>query len=30
MFKEHLNKNKENIIQTVCDLVKIPSVSEEN
>ena len=30
MFKEHLNKNKENIIKAICDLVKIPSISEEN
>jgi succinyl-diaminopimelate desuccinylase len=30
MFKEYLNNNKDNIINTICDLVKIPSVSDEN
>jgi succinyl-diaminopimelate desuccinylase len=30
MFKEYLNNSKDNIINTICDLVKIPSVSDEN
>lgn len=30
MLKEHLNRNKENIIKSICDLIEIPSISEEN
>lgn len=30
MLKEHLNRNKKNIIKSICDLIEIPSISEEN
>ena len=30
MFKNYIYENKDNLIQSVCDLIKIPSVSDEN